>query len=124
MALPCNFADDIYDGWQSVMRMWDTLQSIPNIAQRTKPGAYTFLDQMLVGDVPGRTGTRVVPGRSVSPRWRSIWFSLFPPHARPMGGALYVWWASTKSGEIPTRNILLVPLFFVSRHGGGAGADA
>ena len=50
--------DDIYDGWQSLMRMWDTLQSIPNIAQRTKPGAYTFLDQMLIGDVPGRTGAK------------------------------------------------------------------
>ena len=44
------------------MRMWDTLQSIPNIAQRTKPGAYTFLDQMLIGDVPGRTGTVTGPG--------------------------------------------------------------
>jgi alpha-galactosidase len=54
--------DDIYDGWQSLMRMWDTLQSIPNIAHRTKPGAYTFLDQMLIGDVPGRVGTVTGPG--------------------------------------------------------------
>jgi hypothetical protein len=53
--------DDIYDGWQSLMRMWDTLQSIPNIGQRTKPGAYTFLDQMLIGDVPGHTGTVTGP---------------------------------------------------------------
>eukprot|EP01051_Picozoa_sp_SAG22_P000371 SAG22_NODE_9_length_35992_cov_37.278104_10_plen_437_part_00 len=56
--------DDLYDGWQSLMRMWDTLQSIPNIAQRTKPGAYTFLDQMQIGDVPGRAGTVTGPGLS------------------------------------------------------------
>lgn len=49
--------DDMYDGWQSLMRMWDTLHSIANINQRTQPGAYTFLDQMLVGDVPGRAGS-------------------------------------------------------------------
>ena len=56
--------DDIYDGWQSLMRMWDTLQSIPGIAQRTKPGAYTFLDQMLIGDVAGRGGSVHGPGLS------------------------------------------------------------
>jgi alpha-galactosidase len=56
--------DDIYDGWQSITRMWDTLQSIPGIAQRTKPGAYTFLDQMQIGDVPGSGGTTTGPGLS------------------------------------------------------------
>jgi alpha-galactosidase len=54
--------DDIYDGWQSIMRMWDTLQSIPAIAPRTKPGAYTFLDQMQIGGVPGSRGTTTGPG--------------------------------------------------------------
>ena len=51
--------DDIYDGWQSLMRMWDTLQSIPDIAHRTQPGAYTFLDQTLIGDVPGKLQVHV-----------------------------------------------------------------
>lgn len=58
--------DDIYDGWQSLMRMWDTLQSIPNIDQHTRPGAFTFLDQMLVGDVPGTPGTVTGPGLSLN----------------------------------------------------------
>lgn len=56
--------DDIYDGWQSLMRMWDTLQSIPNIAPFTKPGAFTFLDQMQIGGVPGHRGTTTGPGLS------------------------------------------------------------
>lgn len=55
---------DIYDNWVSVLRMWDTTYSIPGIDRYTKPGRYSFLDQMLVGDVPGRKGSAYGPGLS------------------------------------------------------------
>ena len=57
-------AGDIYDGWGSVMRQWDTTYSIRNIESFTKPGHYSFLDQMVLGDVPGRKGSAFGPGLS------------------------------------------------------------
>eukprot|EP01050_Picozoa_sp_SAG11_P013929 SAG11_NODE_1666_length_4494_cov_53.554949_1_plen_578_part_00 len=45
-------AADIKNGWASVTHNFDTAYSVPNIDSYTKPGRYTFLDQMVVG-VPG-----------------------------------------------------------------------
>jgi hypothetical protein len=44
------------------MRQFDTAYSIPNIDRYTKPGRYSFLDQMIVGDVPYRKGSAYGPG--------------------------------------------------------------
>eukprot|EP01052_Picozoa_sp_SAG31_P033470 SAG31_NODE_3788_length_3881_cov_1.735590_3_plen_240_part_00 len=60
-------ATDIYNVWDrptegsapfwqgsgSVLHNFDMAYSIPGIDQYTKPGQYTFLDQMVVGVVPG-----------------------------------------------------------------------
>jgi hypothetical protein len=53
---------DTYDGWTSLMRQWDTTYSIPNIDRHTKPGSYSFLDQMIIGDLPHRQGSAYGPG--------------------------------------------------------------
>lgn len=58
-------AGDIYDGWGSVLRQWDTAYSIPSIDRFTKPGRYSFLDQMVLGDIPGRSGSAYGPGLSL-----------------------------------------------------------
>jgi hypothetical protein len=50
-------ADDSYDNWLSLMRQWDTTYSIPGVESFTSPGKYAFLDQLIVGDVPGRKGS-------------------------------------------------------------------
>ena len=50
-------AGDIYDSWSAVLRQWDVAFSIPAISSLTVPGRYSFLDQMIVGDVPGRKGS-------------------------------------------------------------------
>lgn len=55
-------ANDIYDGWASVIRQWDVTYSIPSIDRFTSPGHYSFLDQMIVGDVPRRKGSAYGPG--------------------------------------------------------------
>jgi alpha-galactosidase len=57
-------AGDIYDSWQAVLRQWDVVYSIPNIDRYTGPGRYSFLDQMIVGDVPLRKGSAYGPGLS------------------------------------------------------------
>jgi hypothetical protein len=57
-------AGDIYDSWSAVLRQWDVAYSIPNIDRFTKPGRYSFLDQMVVGDVPNRSGSAYGPGLS------------------------------------------------------------
>jgi hypothetical protein len=36
-----------------VLHNFDEAYSIPGISKKTKPGRYTFLDQMVVGVVPG-----------------------------------------------------------------------
>ena len=57
-------AGDIYDSWSAVLRQWDVAYSIPNIDRFTRPGRYSFLDQMVVGDVPGRRGSAYGAGLS------------------------------------------------------------
>lgn len=54
--------NDIYDGWDSVIRQWDVVYSIPSIDRLTTPGHYSFLDQMVIGDVPRRKGSAYGPG--------------------------------------------------------------
>ena len=57
-------ASDIKNVWDSdaakmvggVLHNFDTAMSIPNIAARTVPGRYTFLDQMVVGVAANGTG--------------------------------------------------------------------
>ena len=53
---------DSYDSWQSVLRQWDTAYSVPSIESFTRPGRYSFLDQMIIGDVPRRKGAAYGPG--------------------------------------------------------------
>jgi len=53
---------DSYDSWDSLMRQWDTTYSIPDIHRFTKPGRFSFLDQMIIGDVPHRKGSAYGPG--------------------------------------------------------------
>lgn len=55
---------DSYDGWSSLMRQWDTTYSIPGIDRYTMPGRFSFLDQMIIGDVPRRKGSAYGPGLS------------------------------------------------------------
>ena len=57
-------AGDIYDSWSAVLRQWDVAYSIPAISSLTVPGRYSFLDQMIVGDVPGRKGSAYGAGLS------------------------------------------------------------
>lgn len=53
---------DTYDGWTSVLRQFDTTYSVPGIDRLTKPGSYSFLDQMIIGDIPHRKGSAYGPG--------------------------------------------------------------
>ena len=55
---------DTYDSWVSVLRQWDETYSVPNIAGLTRPGRYSFLDQMIIGDVPHRKGSAYGTGLS------------------------------------------------------------
>eukprot|EP00039_Didymoeca_costata_P013186 m.196401 g.196401 ORF g.196401 m.196401 type:complete len:223 (+) comp15700_c0_seq2:278-946(+) len=51
-------ARDIKNDWEDVLFNFDTPYSVPDIASYTKPGGYTFLDQMVVGVVPHPGGIR------------------------------------------------------------------
>ena len=65
-------ATDIYNQWSGpiesttpfwqgsggVLHNFDTAYSIPDIANKTQPGHYTFLDQMVVGVAPGGKSIR------------------------------------------------------------------
>ena len=53
-------AQDIYNAWGSVLRQFDVTYSVPNIQSFTSPGRFSFLDQLIVGDVPGRPGSAYV----------------------------------------------------------------
>lgn len=55
-------ATDIYDGWGSVLRQFDVTYSVPDIQSFTAPGRFSFLDQMIIGDIPGRPGSAYGPG--------------------------------------------------------------
>lgn len=57
-------AGDIYDSWSAVLRQWDVAYSIPAISTLTRPGRYSYLDQMVIGDVPGRKGSAYGSGLS------------------------------------------------------------
>ena len=64
-------AADIKNSWQSVLYNFDVAYSVPNIQRATRPGRYTFLDQMVVGVAPNGTGDQPgshggVPGPGLS----------------------------------------------------------
>lgn len=48
-------ARDIMNSWDSVLHNFDMPYSVPSIQAYTKPGHYTFLDQMVVGVAPNGT---------------------------------------------------------------------
>merc|ERR1712226_714104 len=48
----------------SVIHNFDVLYSIPGMDKSTKPGHYMFLDQMVLGAVPGTKGGVLGPGLS------------------------------------------------------------
>eukprot|EP01050_Picozoa_sp_SAG11_P009543 SAG11_NODE_907_length_6599_cov_13.219231_1_plen_502_part_00 len=97
--------DDLYDGWQSIMRMWDTLQSIPLLSLRTNPGAYTFLDPLVVGDVPDRAGSVHGPGLSYDESVAQM--TLWTMAASPLLASIDVRNMSAATQEIYTNPELL-----------------
>jgi hypothetical protein len=75
-------ASDIYDGWGSVLRQFDVAYSVPDIDRYTAPGQYSFLDQLVVGDVPGRPGSAYGPG--LSPDETRAHFTMWVMAASPL----------------------------------------
>jgi alpha-galactosidase len=68
----------------SVLHNFDVAYSIPEIAQKTGPGKFTFLDQMVVGVVPDPSKPRMVPGPGLSDTEAQAHMSMWVMAASPL----------------------------------------